>query len=66
MTARGHQYPAAFLSIASGISKHGLDSEFPISYTHCDIAGSAEEGGGRLSLSKVTGAPIPAFVQAFL
>ena len=66
MTSRGHQYPAAFLSLASGISKHGLDSQNHISFTHVDIAGSAEESPTGLSLPRVTGAPIPAFTSAFL
>jgi leucyl aminopeptidase len=66
LTSRGHQYPAAFLSIASGISKHGLDSSAPVCYTHVDIAGSAEEGGAGLSLAKVTGSPVAAFTNAFL
>ena len=66
MTSRGHQYPAAFLSVASGIAKHGLDAEKPLCYTHVDIAGSAEEGGGGLSLAKATGAPVAAFTAAFL
>jgi leucyl aminopeptidase len=65
MTSRGHQYPAAFLSVASGLSAHGLDSKNPICYTHVDIAGSAEEGGGGLSLPSVTGAPVAAFSLAF-
>ncbi|MEZ9199530.1 leucyl aminopeptidase family protein [Shewanella sp. 10N.286.54.B9] len=44
VTARGHQYPAAFLIQASGLSQHGLNSATPIAYTHLDIAGSATEG----------------------
>ncbi|PKG55066.1 peptidase M17 [Shewanella sp. Choline-02u-19] len=44
VTARGHQYPAAFLIQASGLSRHGLNSDKPIAYTHLDIAGSATEG----------------------
>ncbi len=66
LTSRGHQYPAAFLSVASGLVNHGLDSQSPICYTHVDIAGSAEEGGAGLSLAKVTGAPVAAFTSAFL
>ncbi|KAI8815674.1 uncharacterized protein EV422DRAFT_548662, partial [Fimicolochytrium jonesii] len=66
MTSRGHQFPAAFMSIASGISKHGLDSEHPVSYTHLDVAGCAEEGGSGLSLAHVTGSPVAALVGAFL
>lgn len=40
-TPRGHQYPAAFMIMASGLDKHGIDSEIPIAYTHIDIAASA-------------------------
>ncbi len=43
-TVRGHQFPAAFLSVASGISEYGLQSELAIAYTHVDIAGSGVEG----------------------
>lgn len=39
VTARGHQFPMAFLAIASGIGK--LDQ----AYTHVDIAGSGVENG---------------------
>ncbi|KAI9094669.1 hypothetical protein DFS34DRAFT_651911 [Phlyctochytrium arcticum] len=66
MTCRGHQFPAAFMAIASGLTNHGLDSEHPISYTHVDIAGSAEEGGKGLSLMAVTGAPVAALTGAFV
>ena len=66
MTARGHQFPVAFMAIASGINKHGLDSQHPLCYTHVDIAGSAEEGGIGLSLGKPTGTPVAAFSAAFL
>ncbi|KAJ3022777.1 hypothetical protein HKX48_005253 [Thoreauomyces humboldtii] len=67
-TNRGHQSPAAFMAVASGLSPHhGLDTEHPIAYTHLDIAGSAEEDHGvGLSLAPVTGAPVAALVQAFL
>lgn len=65
MTSRGHQYPFAFMSIASGLDKHGSDSEQPIAYTHLDIAGAAEESGiGQLG--RPTGCPIPALVEAFI
>ncbi|CAL8105828.1 unnamed protein product [Calicophoron daubneyi] len=40
-TPRGHQIPGAFLTMASGLSNHGLDSSKPIPYTHIDVAGSA-------------------------
>jgi leucyl aminopeptidase len=31
------------LLIASGLDKHGINSNIPIGYTHVNIAGSAEE-----------------------
>ncbi|MCY7296174.1 M17 family metallopeptidase [Alteromonas sp. a30] len=40
VTARGHQFPMAFLVLASGLENH---PEIP--YTHVDIAGSGVEGG---------------------
>lgn len=40
-TPRGHQFPAAFLTIVSGLDKNGLDSNQPIGYTHIDIAASS-------------------------
>lgn len=45
VTARGHQFPMAFLAVASGLDKHGVDSHQPIPYVHVDIAGSGVEGG---------------------
>ncbi|ORY03397.1 Zn-dependent exopeptidase [Basidiobolus meristosporus CBS 931.73] len=68
MTNRGHQFPAAFMVVASGLDKHGLDAEpnKQIAYTHLDIAGSAEGDSHGLSLPEVTGRPIPSFVGAFL
>ncbi|KAF9083506.1 hypothetical protein BGX23_011382 [Mortierella sp. AD031] len=68
-TARGHQYPMAFMSIASGLNDYGLDKEKKdqIAYTHVDIAGSAEElHGTGFSLPEVTGNPVPAFAATFL
>ncbi|CAF0753980.1 unnamed protein product [Adineta steineri] len=59
--ARGHQYPAAFLARASGLDKHGCDSEKPLSYTHLDIAGSA----GKLPNSP-TARPIPALCHMLI
>ncbi|KAF9415845.1 hypothetical protein BGZ94_010379 [Podila epigama] len=68
-TARGHQYPMAFMAVASGIDQFGLDKEKKdqIAYTHVDIAGSAEElSGTGFSLPEVTGNPVPAFAATFL
>eukprot|EP00731_Ephydatia_muelleri_P020887 Em0013g614a len=58
---RGHQFPAAFHLIASGLDKHGIDSSTPVAYTHLDIAGS---GGGHPNFP--TGAPIPALVHQLI
>jgi len=59
-TARGHQFPAAFLARASGLDRHGLDSTTPIAYSHLDIAGSTHAWP-----NPVTAAPLPALVSAF-
>jgi len=56
VTARGHQYPAAFLIQASGLSSHGSASKMPLAYTHVDIAGSATEGHPQYG--KPTAAPL--------
>lgn len=67
MTNRGHQYPAGFMLIASGLDKHGLHAESPIGYTHVDIAGSAELMSAiGWSLPRVTGSPVAALTDAFL
>ena len=44
-TSRGHQFPMAFLAIASGLDKHGQDGDKPLPYVHLDIGGSGVEGG---------------------
>ena len=60
-TARGHQGPAAFLIKASGLEKHGVDSDQPLPYSHLDIAGSSGPFPGI-----PTGAPIIAFTEKFI
>jgi leucyl aminopeptidase len=45
VTARGHQFPMAFLAVSSGLDKHGCDSDLPLPFVHIDIAGSGVEGG---------------------
>jgi leucyl aminopeptidase len=45
VTARGHQYPMAFLTVASGLAAHGGDAARPLAFTHIDLGGSATEGG---------------------
>ena len=65
-TARGHQFPMAFLAIASGLADHShRDSDKPIAYTHIDIAGSATEKGD-WQHGRPTGAPVVAMLRALL
>ncbi|CAG9860635.1 unnamed protein product [Phyllotreta striolata] len=59
--ARGHQGPAAFLIMASGLDKHGSEHEQPLKYTHLDIAASS----GILP-EPATGSPVIALAKAFL
>lgn len=65
MTARGHQFPMAFLAVASGLARHGVDGSPPLPYTHIDIGGSAVEGGD-WQHGRPTGTPILAFASAYL
>ena len=55
ITARGHQYPAAFLIKASGLA------ETQLAFTHIDIAGSAVEGDPLYG--KPTASPLVALLQ---
>ncbi|CAH1154254.1 unnamed protein product [Phaedon cochleariae] len=59
--SRGHQGPAAFLIMASGLEKHGSGSSQPLKYSHLDIAASS----GDLP-NPATGSPILALAQAYL
>jgi leucyl aminopeptidase len=61
LTNRGHQAPSAFLIMASGLDKHGIDSQAPLRYSHVDIAGSSGPFPG-----VPTGAPLVAFAHAFV
>ncbi|XP_072913572.1 putative aminopeptidase W07G4.4 [Hemitrygon akajei] len=60
-TARGHQSPAAFLIMASGLDKHGIDSEKPLRYSHIDIAGSSGPFPGI-----PTGSPVVALAAKYI
>ncbi|XP_056157971.1 putative aminopeptidase W07G4.4, partial [Lampris incognitus] len=60
-TPRGHQTPAAFLIMASGLDKHGVDSDKPLPYSHVDIAGSSGPFPG-----VPTGAPILAMATNYI
>lgn len=59
-TPRGHQFPMAFLCLASGLDQHGSDSKKPLPYTHLDIAGSAD-----LDVLP-TGRPVPTLLAALV
>eukprot|EP00117_Sycon_ciliatum_P050502 scpid56700/ scgid35639/ Putative aminopeptidase W07G4.4 len=61
LTPRGHQFPAAFMAVASGLDKHGINSAHPLPYSHLDIAGSSGPFPGIPS-----GSPIVALVAKFL
>lgn len=60
-TPRGHQTPAAFIMLASGLASHGCHSAHPIKFTHLDIAASAGEHPWT-----PTGAPILALAETHL
>lgn len=60
-TPRGHQTPAAFLIMSSGLDKHDATSSKPLKYTHLDIAGSAGD-----IPHPPTGTPILALAQLHL
>lgn len=62
LTARGHQYPAAFVTVASGLDQHGGDSERPLPFTHLDLGGSATENGD-WQFGRPTAAPVVALAQ---
>lgn len=65
VTARGHQFPMAFLAIASGVERHGLASSAPLPYTHVDLGGSGCEGGD-WQHGKPTAAPVVALAGRYL
>lgn len=60
-TPRGHQTPAAFIMMASGLVNHGSNSANPLKFTHLDIAASAGDHPWT-----PTGAPILALAETHL
>lgn len=64
-TIRGHQFPMAFLTIASGLDQHEANAKQPLAYTHVDIAGSGVENLD-WQHGKPTGAPVNVFVNTYL
>jgi leucyl aminopeptidase len=61
-TPRGHQGPAAFLIMGSGLDEHGIDSKHPLKYTHIDMAG----GEGPPYPSVPWGSPVAALASRYV
>jgi len=61
-TQRGHQGPAAFLIMGSGLDQHGIDSKHPLKYTHIDMAG----GEGPPFPSIPWGSPVAALAARYV
>jgi leucyl aminopeptidase len=61
VTTRGHQFPMAFLLIASGLEDHGAGSALPLPYCHIDLADSVADARG-----VETGSPIVGLFGHFL
>ncbi len=56
-TPRGHQFPFAFLDVASGLK----DGPMPLPFIHLDIGGVVAEGAD-WQFGRPTGAPIPSLI----
>lgn len=56
-TPRGHQFPMAFLAVASGLVRHGRAGGVSVPYTHIDIGGSGVIGGD-WQHGRPSGAPV--------
>jgi leucyl aminopeptidase len=65
VTARGHQFPMAFLVVASGLDQQSAISAQPLPYVHIDIAGSGVDGGD-WQHSKPSAAPVTTLAAAYL
>ncbi|HEU4406198.1 MAG TPA: aminopeptidase [Polyangiaceae bacterium] len=61
-TPRGHQFPAAFLDVVSGLRAHNAKGGAPIAFAHLDIAGSVV-AGGTWQTGTPTGAPVVALMH---
>lgn len=64
-TSRGHQFPMAFLCLASGLDHHDGPGEQPIPYTHLDVGGGAMEGSD-WQHGRPTAAPLVALAAHYL
>lgn len=65
VTARGHQFPMAFLVVAAGLDPCSARSTQPLPYVHIDIAGSGVEGGD-WQHGKPSAAPVCALAAHYL
>lgn len=61
VTTRGHQFPMAFLLLASGLADHGAGAARPLPYCHIDLADSVADSNG-----VETGSPIIPLFGHFL
>lgn len=65
VTARGHQFPMAFLVVAAGLDQASAVATTPLPYVHIDIAGSGVDGGD-WQHGKPSAAPVTALVATYL
>jgi leucyl aminopeptidase len=65
VTARGHQFPMAFLVVAAGLDQASAVAESALPYVHIDIAGSGVDGGD-WQHGKPSAAPVTALVATYL
>ncbi|MFN6261601.1 MAG: M17 family metallopeptidase [Chromatiaceae bacterium] len=64
VTARGHQFPMAFLVVAAGLDQNSALSH-GLPYVHIDIAGSGVDGGD-WQHGKPSAAPVNSLAAAYL
>jgi leucyl aminopeptidase len=65
VTARGHQFPMAFLVVASGLDQASAVAAKALPYVHIDIAGSGVDGGD-WQHGKPSASPVTALVATYL
>ncbi len=65
VTARGHQFPMAFLVLAAGLDPCSAQAAKPIPYVHIDIAGSGVDGGD-WQHGKPSAAPVTSLAARYL
>lgn len=65
VTARGHQFPMAFLVVASGLDQASAQAAKPLPYVHIDIAGSGVDGGD-WQHGKPSASPVVALAAHYL